>query len=379
MAGAKHLIALDGLRAVAITSVILYHTRLGSSHSGAVDRLLYILTGAGWCGVDLFFVLSGFLITGILLDAKGRGRFFRNFYIRRTLRIFPLYYLVLFVVLVVLPHVLPTDDPGVQRILDHQAGLWTYATNIEVLRASGWIYSAGWIEFTHLWSLAIEEQFYLVWPLLVFLLPRRALVALAVALVVVAPIVRVAMLEGHRSVLVVYSFTICRIDTLAIGSLLAVLVRAAPARVLAAARAMLVVGASGVVGVIAMARDLDFDAWTVQTVGYSMLGLFFGGVVLLATRPSGAIRRVLANPALVLIGRYSYGLYIFHYALMPLYRRMYDVEAIGVVLHSRLAAQLGFTVLVFAASTATAALSWHLIEQRFILLKDRWAPTSTSR
>src|SRR5205823_4429412 len=119
--------ALDGLRAIAVVSVIVFHTRTHGL-APAIDAVVM----TGWVGVDLFFVLSGFLITGILLDAKGGARYFRNFYIRRTLRIFPLYYTVLLCALVVAPHVLSTDD-ATRALVAKQGWLWAYAQNFEEL------------------------------------------------------------------------------------------------------------------------------------------------------------------------------------------------------------------------------------------------------
>src|SRR5690242_19928580 len=123
----SHVAALDGLRAIAVTAVIVFHARTFLPTSGVARAVDDLLVG-GWVGVDLFFVLSGFLITGILRDSLDRPSFFRNFYLRRTLRIFPLYYMVLALVLFVAPRFLPTDDSGVQTILDRQGWLWSYLT-----------------------------------------------------------------------------------------------------------------------------------------------------------------------------------------------------------------------------------------------------------
>src|SRR5262245_4715813 len=125
--------------------------------------------GWGWVGVDLFFVLSGFLITGILFDAKEKERYFRNFYVRRALRIFPLYYAVLALTLLVVPWLTPNLAPDFQPATSAQAWLWLYAAN--VLQA----YEGSWClgPLNHFWSLAIEEHFYLAWPAVIYLASRR--------------------------------------------------------------------------------------------------------------------------------------------------------------------------------------------------------------
>ena len=149
----QHLPELDGIRGLAVLTVILHH--------GFGFEL-------GWFGVELFFALSGYLITGILVDAKGRHRgwdYFRGFYGRRSLRIFPLYYLVLLLVLVVLPGLWPMTFALFDPAREHAAWFWSYTQNVLFAR-EGTILPGVF----HLWSLAVEEQFYLLFPLLIYLL-----------------------------------------------------------------------------------------------------------------------------------------------------------------------------------------------------------------
>ena len=356
--------ALDGVRALAVVAVIVYHARPSLAVSSPIAHGWQWLGAAGWIGVDLFFVLSGFLITGILLDAKGDPHYFRNFYVRRTLRIFPLYYAVLALTLLVGPLVFGADDPGVRRILHEQGWLWTYTTNVEVLRTGEKLFSSGWLSLTHVWSLAIEEQFYLVWPLLVFLAPRRALVAIAGAIVIGAPLLRALMLHDGTPALAVYQLTPCRLDTLAVGALCAVLVRTYDLAVVArAARWMIAIGGLVVLGVLARVHHLDAEDRLVQIVGMSALAVLFGGVVV-----RGALGvRWLAHPALTTVGKYSYGIYVFHALLFPLY--------VWIIPNDTVAGSMALTVFMFVATFAIAAASWHLFERRFLVLKDRWAPS----
>ena len=171
--------ALDGLRGIAIILVMLHHFTYYRPTSG-IDALIGSVLFFGWTGVDLFFVLSGFLITGILLDTRGSERYFTSFYARRTLRIFPLYYLVLFLAFVVLP-----KFPAVHPVLAGQADVppqwpyWLYLTNFSIADR-GWVH--GWVDVA--WSLAIEEQFYLVWPLVIWLCPPRLVAWLCTAIFV---------------------------------------------------------------------------------------------------------------------------------------------------------------------------------------------------
>src|SRR5206468_651405 len=154
------------LRGLAILLVIAFHTLRVTGKEGLIGRFGAAIQDSGWIGVDLFFVLSGFLITGILLDSLGKPGYFRNFFARRTLRIFPLYYAVLTVSLFLVPALIGLQRlPELyHRLLENQLWLWTYAANY--LQATGRHTLPG---FGHFWSLAIEEQFYLLWPFVVYL------------------------------------------------------------------------------------------------------------------------------------------------------------------------------------------------------------------
>jgi len=171
----RHDPPLDGIRGLAALLVACYH--FGRPEvAGPGSQAIGFFTQFGWAGVDLFFVLSGFLIGGILLDTRDRPRFLRTFFKRRALRIFPLYFVFLAAyVLVIVPQLPgpPTD------IVSRQGWLWTYLANFDIAR-HGW-YSGVGSSANALWSLAIEEQFYLVAPFAVLLLARRGVTTLAIA------------------------------------------------------------------------------------------------------------------------------------------------------------------------------------------------------
>ena len=185
-----HLPGLDGLRGTAIIAVLLCHYTLLMPK----DRLLPGLLENGWAGVDLFFVLSGFLITGILFDARNRQHFFRNFYLRRILRIFPLYYAFLVILCIVLLMLHPRD--GTQDLWHAQPWLWTYTVNIWLAHQQTW---TAWTDMIGpLWSLSVEEQFYLVWPLVVFSLSQRHLMRVCVVIFVARAAATVLALARGR-------------------------------------------------------------------------------------------------------------------------------------------------------------------------------------
>jgi peptidoglycan/LPS O-acetylase OafA/YrhL len=283
----KHIPALDGLRAIAVLMVLVTHFWGDPAEHPLLNRL----AAAGWAGVDLFFVLSGFLITSILLASKERPHYYRNFYARRTLRIFPLYYLVLAVVLIALPFVstLPT------QLMADRWLYFAYLSNV-ALAIGGW--QLFLIDIT--WSLAIEEQFYLGWPSIVRALTTSRLVIVCAILLVLAPIARLVAFDalGWRWIHMATPF---RLDAFAVGGLLAVVHvshRAAAALFGVSGLALLTLVLTG-----RFARD----SFLVGTVGYSLTALTSGAALKLATAS-----RWLAWRPLRRIGEVSYGMYLLH-------------------------------------------------------------------
>jgi peptidoglycan/LPS O-acetylase OafA/YrhL len=214
-----HVPALDGIRGLAILMVMLYHLTLPPA--AALDRVWAGIASFGWAGVDLFFVLSGFLITGILFDAKGGKHYFRNFYARRTLRIFPLYYAVMMVLLVIVPRLPFAHAARYAAASGDQIWYWTYLSNF----ALGWRHEWNLGSLDLAWSLAIEEQFYLLWPAVVFLLGRRALIGICGAVIVAALAARTALTLWGAHPIPIHVLTPCRMDSLALGALVALAAR----------------------------------------------------------------------------------------------------------------------------------------------------------
>ncbi len=159
----RHIPQLDGLRGLAILIVTLYRFSKEFPTDSLVGKLLHYGLHLGDRGVDLFFVLSGFLITGILVDAKGQAHYFSHFFARRSLRIFPLYFASLFLFVVAFNCLNPTQ-PMFAAAAENQFYLWTYLTNVKMSIEGAWCFGS----LDHFWSLAVEEHFYLFWPLLTF-------------------------------------------------------------------------------------------------------------------------------------------------------------------------------------------------------------------
>ncbi len=250
-----HLPALDGVRGVAILLVLYAHftaTEPAGAALNVFERIYFRSAQLGWWGVDLFFVLSGFLITGILYDAKGKEHYFRNFYMRRVLRIFPLYYGVLLLVFVVIPLARTPHSLDDQTAVHSSLWLWCYAANIGMCVHDAVMNYSHTLEFNHFWSLAVEEHFYFVWPLLVHAFGRQSLVRICGAIIVGALGLRWMMLELDIHWMKRFFLTPCRMDALAMGALLALLVRGdyGLARLVKGARWIAMVGGLILGGVI---------------------------------------------------------------------------------------------------------------------------------
>jgi peptidoglycan/LPS O-acetylase OafA/YrhL len=360
---------LDGVRGIAILLVLFHHVIIfsGLDRSTLIDRALLAVGSAAWIGVDVFFVLSGFLITGILYDAKGSQHYFTSFYGRRVLRIFPLYYGFLALVYLLGPLVLAPDVA--EALHSKQGWYWTYLSNVDVA-LHGWSASP---YLGHFWSLAIEEQFYLIWPWIVLACERRRLILVSVGCILVALTARTAV-PFLMDPLAAYVLLPTRMDTLATGALVAVLVRGPEGRewLHRWAPVVLVVGVTWLGTLFLARRGLSELDPVVQTLGYSVIALSCGGMI--ATAVDGTVftwlRRALCAAPLLFFGKYSYGLYVVHQPIMlGLADLGLQADAIREVRGSAIPGVLVFAVASVGASVAAALISWHLLEAPFLRLK----------
>jgi peptidoglycan/LPS O-acetylase OafA/YrhL len=378
MSNRGHFPALDGLRGIAILLVMAFHFGWAKPAVGSAAKLLVFCTNFGWTGVDLFFVLSGFLITGILLDSKDDPRYFRNFYMRRVLRISPLYYGVLVVTLLILPHIVPYDSPDLRQVLHSQGWLWAYSANISVaVRHGQWIWNPDWLRLGMLWSLAVEEHFYLVWPLLVLVLSKGGLVRVSLAMVVLTPIARACALAAGVAPDTVYCLTIFRADDLAMGGLLAAVFRTPEllARVRPYGRWAGWAGIAVVILLTARRRFFRHLDPAVETIGFTALACIYGSILLAAVSDpsSSRLERVLSHRWLIFFGKYSYGAYLLHELLRPAFLKFFPVELIEGWTHSEVAGFVLHALLGTAITFALAMISYELFEKRFLSLKRFFA------
>jgi peptidoglycan/LPS O-acetylase OafA/YrhL len=368
-----HLPALDAVRGLAILLVTVYRFNLGPDDPSLPGRWTFRLFGLGTAGVDLFFVLSGFLITGILYDAKATENYFRNFYMRRLLRIFPLYYGVLFLAFVVGPALAPTST--FQSTEAHQGWLWLYGANFYLAAQNSWT-ALGW--FGHFWSLAVEEHFYLAWPLVIWFTSRRGGMIACGVCAAIASVGRLAFVAAGNAV-AVEALTFCRLDALATGGFLALAARG-PAGVRGLVRPSAIMAAvSGVVLVLVEFRPvqlLRMSHAAKLSLEFGLLPPMFGGILILAVAapPSSWFGRVWHTPVLRFFGKYSYGLYVFENLLIPLAAGFITAERMVHLVGSIFFGRILYLVAMTALSTGVAFASWHLYEKHFLKLKDAFAP-----
>ncbi|TCQ82715.1 peptidoglycan/LPS O-acetylase OafA/YrhL [Ochrobactrum sp. BH3] len=364
------VLTLDGLRGLAILLVIVFHLTLVYPFAEAEKSFFYMSGGIGWIGVDLFFVLSGFLITGILIDAKGKQNYFKNFFARRTLRIFPIYYFVLFIVFIIMPMLGMFYTPELTFVKSHQFYLWTYLTNWGFVDAGGARYfNTGWLTLVHFWSLAVEEQFYIFWPFVVYFLSKRAFVKFCVFLFIFALVGRFAIAIFGIPQGAAYTLTPFRIDTLVVGALIAVAVRNPAARQLVAKYAVwpLVFATAFLAFVFAVHDGVWFaDRW-MHTIGFSILALGWGGllVMCLPGYGNGILDTLFQLPLLRFFGKYSYGLYVLH----PFVLEQYSPRIFSELEIPETIAATVYIIVGIGLSVIPAWISWHLLEKRFLGLK----------
>ena len=364
-----HSPALDGLRGIAILLVLAHHLTLVQPTT-AFEASALALLHTGWAGVDLFLVLSGFLITGILLDSRGSDRYFRNFYARRTLRIVPLYYsVVLFSY-----HVLPRFPTWYVRLVGRsevppERDFWLFLSNFTMAQRDQIQHGILGVS----WSLAIEEQYYLAWAPIVWLCPPRSLGLLCIAIVIATPILRALAIASGASEIDVYVLTPYRADALAAGGWLACAARAPiAASVHSYGRAAAIAGIAGVSALVWWDGHTAWDGGVKQTVGYSFLALAASGLLLVAMKSGehGWGKRLLSARLLRMFGRYSYCLYLIHLPVMWTVRAtVFDPTRAPLMFDSVWPAQLIFWGLVILPAVGLAWFSWRFFEQPILRLK----------
>jgi peptidoglycan/LPS O-acetylase OafA/YrhL len=338
------IVELDGLRGVAILWVILYHC-----HDKLSGTPLFSIAQWGWAGVNLFFVLSGFLITGILLDSRTKStstrQFFRDFYARRILRIWPVYVLVLFLVYIGVPLLF-----GTSWLPQVKAAPWLryalFVQNLFMMPLPGTLGPT--------WSLAIEEQYYLIWAPLARWLHPRSLLLLLSGVILASPLLRMDL-----SGMVSRTHTLIHLDGIALGSLVAVVLHTVPLTQTAWRKISQSIIVAGIAGLYLASNRFPVAL-------DSAFALFFAGVLLAAVSFSGTAgfyTSIWKLRGLAFYGRISYGLYMVHILVFVVLGNLDRfLEPYGI------RGNLAIVLIRLVLSTTFATLLWYSFEKPIL----RW-------
>lgn len=364
----KTLPGLDAIRAIAILMVFFFH-------AGAL--------ACGYLGVHLFFVLSGFLITGLLIRTKEQnfGSFLTGFYGRRVLRIFPVYYLYLLIMflLTLIPLAVSEKPAAELQILKHQL---PYAVSYlyDFYHASSAFVTSRFL--THFWSLAVEEQFYLIWPFLIFIIPNKHLKTFFIAVIILGPFIRftesimhsMPMLSGYfvkEQNLFINVLPFSNIDAFACGALFTLRpAKTKPGTILALFVAVVGIGVlteyvmTGHIVATAFGYRPSMEDSHKSIWGYTAINIL-SGIVISAVSQKQFFPGMFSNKVLNYVGKISYGLYIFHYPIILLFLSRGFINGMPLVVRILAALLL---------SIGVSALSYSLFEKKFLGLKDKFFP-----
>lgn len=359
---------LDVLRFVAFLAVFLHHALprdaslyIAKGLPPAVTQWLLTAKEAGAFGLDLFFALSAYLITELLLrEHAQRGTFsISNFYVRRALRIWPLYFAFLALTVFVIPTLIPSERFGPIYIASFAlfVGNWVCATH-------GLPFSVA----SPLWSISVEEQFYIGWPLLLWFCGVNRLKQLAIAMLLLAVLTRIGLAVYGVAHPGVWCNTIARLDPIALGAILAFTLKGRALQIGNTLRVIMCVAAF--VTWLLVARYFS-QAGPTSIATFALSG--FASVLMLAAVLRGEARLLSIPPFswLVYLGRISYGLYVFHLFALTLMAQVLVIPVLGVQLNFALR-----IVLSFLLTVAFATVSYRVLELPFLRLKDRFRPAS---
>lgn len=284
----SHILSLDGLRGLAVLLVFIVHFGRGGHHLLLLKPWFYF-ADFGWSGVDLFFVLSGFLITRILLTQKNEDKFLLNFYFRRMLRIFPLYFGIIFFVFIALPQI----NNIFTNTGNSKYWLILYISNLlPSIQGEGFIYkSILELNLSHFWSLAVEEHFYMFWPIIILFNTNKSINYTCLFIIASAPLLRLILWNFNFHPDVIYTLTICRIDSLAFGSIVALhekklinsktYINASYLAVLSLFMFMIIH--------INLYENLIFTSKLMSTAGYTIIAAGYSGlIIILASKCFGS-------------------------------------------------------------------------------------------
>jgi peptidoglycan/LPS O-acetylase OafA/YrhL len=372
-----HFPAIDGLRAIAVLSVIAFHLSYLTPIYGdpKLYKIMTTFTGAGWSGVDIFLVISGFFATLYLLNSYGEKRALPNYYIRRFLRIVPLCYAYFTLRFVIVPLLFHIQTPEFQEAAAKQAWYWFFLNNNLVAQKNAH-YETG---LSHFWYIALLVQFLVLWPLVVLLFKRKYLPWFCVVCIMCAFGLRLFILETSSHILSVSVLLPCRMDALSIGAVIACfyLDRELFNTIKPWVKWILLLCLILFCGLFILVRRLSLDSWEMLSVGLSWSSLLWGCCLMFAISlpVENLYTKVLSSRLLRFISKYSYGMYILHLPIISVLKRglVFVPKSITVSPVGQLLVAVGFGLVCLFATITAAFFSWHLFEKHFVGLRKRFA------
>ncbi len=357
----SHIPALDGLRGSAILIVMFIHFYLFQGTKAYLDstflKQFWGLAAFGWCGVDLFFVISGFLITSILLNTKESPSYLKSFYSRRAVRIFPLYFLCLLLYYHV-PLSVFRIDPGLPHS-PHEIWFWTYLANWKI---GLWKND----ELSLFWSLCVEEQFYFIWPLVVWITGKRTFPWLCLGLIGASLCAGIGFELAGLPMNFVFMASFPRAEAIVMGSLLAWLVRQSWRHRVTEHLKLLLPASFGLMLVCALNPPYFQGFYTLQ---FLIVGVGWSALVLdCCTHSDGLAARVMRSRFLGSFGKYSYAIYVLHeWVIFHVGNFAFRIFRPYISFNPALLAAVFASS--FASSYLAGVLSWHFFEKHFLRLK----------
>ena len=343
---------------------------------GFVGIPFEVLREVGWTGVDLFFVLSGFLITGVLLRTNAKPNYLRNFFARRALRIVPLYFLLLLLYTVVFPLVLPADNPYIPKPwITDPIWYWTFLSNFYMFNLGRFPDEVMSVS----WSLAVEEQFYLVWPLAILFCKRQRLVVCCVAIILSAIITRAVLYHNGANFTQAFVFPFARMDSLAIGALAAYAWSNPAAMAWYETKAKIIV----ITSISTLAACYAWDGFSyyftdsspqhriTSILLFTSISTVYGTILLhLLQNKSSKLSHLLSSKFLALAGMLSYAMYLtndtINHTLIVFGISPQELAGGGLI------GQLLFYVICFPITFAVGWACFHGVEKHFLKFKRRF-------
>lgn len=362
----KHMPSLDGVRGLAVLTVFIFHYGGGARSKFLVIRLLGEAIHFGWVGVSLFFVLSGFLISGILWDSFGKSGWWSRFYARRSLRIFPLYYLALiFAILAATWN--GAGGLAIERI-------WIYAIYVQNIPSLNGLMDSfpKNVHLGHFWSLAVEEQFYLIWPLILCKSENiKSAIRFCAIAWVVSLLFRFGCVALHWETAWGNRFLLSRMGELCAGALLALSLRVSKdsqKRTFRVAKIAFWISLFGI-GSVIFISGTDQDHPLMVTLGIAMVSILFTSLLAYAIG-GGWIESFFKMRIFRWLGKISYGIYVYHLLFRPAFERF---TKIIVSPDNKNLYLLTLAVVAAIGTLATSTLSFYTYEQAFLMLKNKFS------